>query len=99
MIIFGAIVYILLSHFFSSMIWRGMRRVLKIERDFDDGVYALNLFIGSLVAYCWSRSVLYTILGSLTYILKFFSIALLGGLLATVAVGMMCYLSEREGRR
>jgi len=98
MAILAAIVYIVLSHFFSSRVWGGMQRTLKIERNFDNGIYALNIFAGSLSAYCWSRSTLYVSLDRLTYILQGFGVALLSGLLATVAIGIVCYLSEREHR-
>lgn len=74
-----------------------MQRILKIEHNFDDGIYALNIFVGSLSAYCWSR-ILYVNLDSLTYTLQGFGVALLSGLLTTVAIGTVCYLSEREHR-
>ncbi len=96
--ILAAIGYLVLSHFFSSSIWRGMQRVLKIEHNFDNGIYALNIFVGSLFAYCWSRSILSVNLDSSTYILHGFGVALLGGLLTTVAIGTVCYLSERKHR-
>ncbi|MEJ5312655.1 MAG: hypothetical protein WHX52_23060 [Anaerolineae bacterium] len=98
MAILAAIGYLVLSHFFSSLIWRGMQRILKIEYNFDNGIYAMNIFAGSLFAYCWSRSTLSVNLDNLTYILHGFGIALLSGLLATVAIGTICYLSEREHR-
>lgn len=98
MAIVAAIGYLVLSHLFSSLVWRGMQRILKIGHNFDNGIYALNIFVGSLFAYCWSRSILYVNLDSLTYTLQGFGVALLSGLLATVAMGTVCYLSEREHR-